>query len=141
ALRFLVEGTASATGEQFFASVVENLAKVFATIGAWVTEYHPDRRMLRAKAFLINGDWRRGYEYAIDGTPCEPVIDRREMIHIPEHRTGLFPRDLPLQKIGAVSYLAMPMFNEDGSVMGHLGVIDNRPMPRSERNQNLLRIF
>src|SRR5690606_30790174 len=102
---------------------------------------HPDRRMLRAKAFLINGDWRMGYEYAIDGTPCEPVIDRREMIHIPENLTGLFPRDLPLQKIGAVSYLAMPMFNEDGSVMGHLGVIDNRPMPRSERNQNLLRIF
>jgi PAS domain S-box-containing protein len=141
ALRFLVEGTAGATGEQFFVAVVENLARVFATCGAWVTEYHAARRILRAKAFLMHGQWRMGYEYAVDGTPCEPVIDRREMIHIPDNITGLFPRDLPLQKLGAVSYLAMPMFNEDGSVMGHLGVLDNRPMPQSDRNENLLRIF
>jgi PAS domain S-box-containing protein len=141
ALRFLVEGTASATGEQFFVAVVENLARVLATCGAWVTEYHPDRRILHAKAFLINGEWRMGYEYRVDGTPCEPVIDRREMIHIPDNVTGIFPLDRPLQKIGAVSYLAMPMFNEDGTVMGHLGVIDNRPMPQSDRNENLLRIF
>jgi PAS domain S-box-containing protein len=141
ALRFLVEGTASATGEQFFVAVVENLARVLATCGAWVTEYHADRRILHAKAFLINGEWRMGYEYRVDGTPCEPVIDRREMIHIPDNVTGIFPLDRPLQRIGAVSYLAMPMFNEDGTVLGHLGVIDNRPMPQSDRNENLLRIF
>ena len=141
ALRFLVEGTAGATGEQFFVAVVENLARVLATCGAWVTEYFPDRRMLRAKAFIIHGEWRMGYEYAVDGTPCEPVIDRREMIHIPENLAGLFPKDLPLQKLGAVSYMAMPMFDKEGNVMGHLGVLDNRPMPQSDRNENLLRIF
>jgi len=141
ALRFLVEGTAGATGEQFFVAVVENLANVFATSGAWVTEYRPEDRILHAKAFLINGEWRMGYEYAVDGTPCEAVIDRKEMIHIPENILGLFPHDRPLHKLGAVSYLAMPMFNEDGSVMGHLGVLDNQVMPHSTRNENLLRIF
>jgi PAS domain S-box-containing protein len=141
ALRFLVEGTAGSTGEQFFVAVVENLARVLATCGAWVTEYFPERRMLRAKAFLIHGQWRMGYEYAVDGTPCEPVIDRREMIHIAENLAGLFPEDLPLQRLGAVSYMAMPLFDEDGNVMGHLGVLDNRPMPQSDRNENLLRIF
>ncbi len=141
ALRFLVEGTASATGEQFFVAVVENLANVFATCGAWVTEYQSKRRMLCAKAFLIHGQWRMGYEYAVDGTPCEAVIDRRELIHIPENIAGLFPNDKPLQKLGAVSYMAMPLFEEDGSVMGHLGVLDNRPMPASTRNEHLLHIF
>ena len=37
ALRSIVEGTATETGEQFFASLVKSLADALDTHGAWVT--------------------------------------------------------------------------------------------------------
>ena len=48
ALRTLLEGTAAETGTRFFAALVENLAKALGTHGAWVTEYFPQTRRLRA---------------------------------------------------------------------------------------------
>jgi hypothetical protein len=57
ALRTILEGTANETGEGFFAALVENLAKVLGTHGAWVTEYIRHRRRLRAFAFWMDGQW------------------------------------------------------------------------------------
>jgi hypothetical protein len=55
ALRLVVEGTASGTGVEFFRALVKNLAAVMGTAGAWVTEYLPEARRLRAHAFWLNG--------------------------------------------------------------------------------------
>ena len=46
-LRRIAEGTAAATGEQFFRMLVQTLREVLATRGAWVTEYLPRERALR----------------------------------------------------------------------------------------------
>ncbi|MFU8861848.1 MAG: hypothetical protein ACNA8K_15640 [Cyclonatronaceae bacterium] len=35
----ILAGTAAHTGDEFFKSLVENLAKVLGTSGAWVTEF------------------------------------------------------------------------------------------------------
>ena len=51
ALRAILHGTAMETGEGFFAALVQNLAQVLNTHGAWVTEYLPEKRRLRAFAF------------------------------------------------------------------------------------------
>ncbi len=48
ALRLVVEGTASATGTEFFRALVKNLME---TAGAWVIEYFPEAGRLRAYAF------------------------------------------------------------------------------------------
>lgn len=141
ALRHIVEGTAAVTGEEFFTELVRNLAAALGVCGAWVTEYLRNERRLRAFAFLINGQWRPGYEYPLDGTPCAAVIDGGGIVHFPDRIVDLFPEDHGLARIGAVSYLAMPLFDAYGKVMGHLGVLDNKPMPRTERNEGLLRIF
>ena len=74
ALRKIVEGTATETGEQFFQALVKNLAAALNTHGAWVTEYFPEARRLRALAFWMGGQWLRDWEMVINGTPCERVI-------------------------------------------------------------------
>ena len=43
-LRTILEGTATETGERFFAALVDNLANALGTHGAWVTEYLPVNR-------------------------------------------------------------------------------------------------
>jgi len=88
-----------------------------------------NERRLRAFAFLINGQWRPDYEYPLDGTPCAAVIDGGELVHFPDRIVELFPEDHGLAKIGAVSYLAMPLFDAYGRVMGHLGAAVTNELP------------
>ena len=47
-VRAILEGTATETGERFFAALVENLAKALNTYSSWVTEYIEESRKLRA---------------------------------------------------------------------------------------------
>ena len=51
ALRAILQGTATETGHRFFSALVQSLAKALGTHGAWVTEYFPETRRLRALAF------------------------------------------------------------------------------------------
>lgn len=141
ALRAILEGTATETGQQFFAALVENLAKALSTHGAWVTEYFPEHRRLRALAFWFDGQWVSDYEVDITGSPCEQVIDQRRLVHFPDRLIELFPDDQEVADNGAVSYMGMPLLDTDGSILGHLAVIDRRPIPDDPRVHAIFKIF
>jgi PAS domain-containing protein len=141
ALRSIVEGTATETGERFFASLVENLAKALGTHGAWVTEYLEEPRRLRALAFWLGGQWVRDYEHVIDGTPCQAVIEGRRLVHYPDKILEIYPEEPDLRSIGAVSYMGVPLLDVDGKILGHLAVLDTQPMPAEPRALALFQIF
>ena len=141
ALRAIIEGTSTTTGKPFYTSLVESLSRTLNTSGAWVTEYLEESHRLRALAFRFNGEWVNEYEYDIAGTPCELVIKTGQPVHIPENVTSLFPNDPDLSMFGAVSYLGVPLMDPTGTVLGHLAVLDSRPMPTEPRLLSLFRIF
>lgn len=141
ALRAILEGTATETGQQFFTALVENLAKALGTHGAWVTEYFPDRRRLRALAFWMDGQWVRDYEVDIAGTPCERVIDTAQLVHFPDRILEIYPHEEELRAAGAVSYMGVPLQDTDGHVLGHMAVIDRRPIPEEPRIHAIFQIF
>jgi formate hydrogenlyase transcriptional activator len=128
-LRFLVEGTVSETGSEFFRALARNLSEALQTCGAWITEYLPETRRLRALAFWLNGGFLEHYEHAIDGTPCQAVIETKSRAHFPERLLEFFPTEPDLAALGAASYMGTPLLNADGTLLGHLAVLDNRPMP------------
>jgi PAS domain S-box-containing protein len=141
ALRTILEGTATETGEQFFKALVKNLAAALNTHGAWVTEYFPESRRLRALAFWMGDQWLDGWEMVVDGTPCERVIDQRCLIHIPDNLLNIYWDDPDVKAVGAASYMGMPLLDLDGRILGHLAVLDKRPMPAEPRAQALFQIF
>ncbi len=140
-LRGLVEGTASHTGTEFFTALVRGLCEALGTCGAWVTEYLPASRKLRALAFWLDGEPVSDYEYSLAGTPCEPVIDGRALVHIPDRCVELYPDDPDLKRLCAVSYMGLPLEGDDGRVLGHLAVLDRRPISRHPRTEAVFRIF
>ena len=141
ALRSILEGTATETGKNFFAALVKNLSRALNTHGAWVTEYFEASRRLKAIAFWLDGQWVADYEYKIDGTPCAPVIEGTRLVHIPDNVVELFPKDPDLQPMAAVSYMGVPLLDVDGRILGHLAVMDTRPMPEEPRLIALFKIF
>ncbi|MCG3121570.1 MAG: hypothetical protein ALAOOOJD_04725 [bacterium] len=141
ALRSILEGTAAQTGKRFFVALVKNLAKALNTYGAWVTEYIEESHRLRAHALWLGGKLIRDYEFRIEGTPCELVITGRQSVHCENNLLKLFPNDGDLRKIGAVSYMGVPLLDVDGKVLGHLAVLDTQPMPQEPRASSVFRIF
>lgn len=140
-LKKIVEGTSTDTGENFFKSLVKSLAEVLNVHGVWVTEYLRESHRLRAIAFYLGDDFVDEYEYEVEGTPCEPVLQRESVCHFPSRVIELFPRDPDLPKLGAVSYMGLALTDEDGTTLGHLAVLDNKPMDEIPEYYAMLEIF
>lgn len=148
AIRLILEGTAADIGERFFMSLVENLTKVLNTMGAWVTEYLEAERRLNSLAFIFDGRWLNGVQYDITNTACESVIVEKQLVHVKDRLLDLYqgnPDLTELEKIfedkNAISYLGVPLTDADEKVLGHLSVIDARPIPEDPQVVDIFRIF
>lgn len=140
-VRAILEGTATETGERFFAALVKSLAKALDTYSSWVTEYIEESRKLRAMAFWVDGQLAENFEIDITGTPCEAVIKSARLVHYPDNMMNLFPDSSSIREFAAVSYMGVPLIDSNGKILGNLAGLDNRPMPEEPRSQVLFRIF
>jgi len=141
ALTRILEGTSGEIGEGFFRALVQVLAGALGTRGAWVTEFDPERRRLRALAFWLSGQWLEDWEAPVDGTPCQVVVETRQLVHYPDRVIDLYPNDPSLRGANAVSYMGVPLLDLDGSVLGHLAVVDVQPMPDDPIRRAMFEIF
>ncbi|HUF63804.1 MAG TPA: sigma-54-dependent Fis family transcriptional regulator [Verrucomicrobiales bacterium] len=140
-LRVLVESTAGETGLPFFRALVQGLCESLPTHAAWVTEYLPGPQRLRALAFRAGNGWIEHYEYDLRGTPCETVIHRGDLVVIPDQVVQLYPSDPDLPPLEAVSYMGVPLYDEEGRLLGHLGALDNRAIIETAARSSVFRIF
>ena len=141
ALREIVEGTSAETGAGFFDALVKHLARSIGTKCAWVTEWLPEQRRLRALSFWNGENFTLDYEYPITDTPCESVIESRQLVIIPDRLIDLYPKDPDLPPHGAMSYMGVPLFDTDGQVLGHLAVLDDKPASENESATAIFNIF
>jgi len=140
-VRAILQGTATETGERFFAALVENLSKALNTYSSWVTEYIEESRQLRSLAFWVNGRLAEDFKIDITGTPCEAVINSARLIHYPDNMMALFPNNSAIRAFAAVSYMGVPLIDSNGKILGNLAVLDNQPMPEEPHSEVLFRIF
>jgi PAS domain S-box-containing protein len=140
-VRAILEGTATETGERFFAALVENLSKALNTYSSWVTEYIAESRQLRSLAFWADGHPMENFLIDIAGTPCERVLESARLVHYPDNISELFPNSSTIKDFSAISYMGVPLIDSNGKILGNLAVLDNQPMPEALRSQVLFRIF
>jgi predicted ATPase/transcriptional regulator with GAF, ATPase, and Fis domain len=140
-LRSIMEGTASVTGSDFFYSLVRHLGAALQVRYAFVTECREGmKRRARTLAFWKGEEFGDNFEYDVSLTPCMEVLEGKTCFH-PRNLQGLFPADRDLVDLKAESYLGVPVFDAAGEVIGHLAVIDDRPMDDSSRSVSILRVF
>ena len=53
----------------------------------------------------------------------------------------LYPKDPDLPQHGAMSYMGVPLFDTDGQILGHLAVLDDKPMAENESVTAIFNIF
>ncbi len=140
-LRNIAEGTAQATGEEFFRSLVEHLARSLEIRYCFVAECTDNAKTrVQTLAFWAAECFTDNVEYPLRGTPCENVIAGSPRVY-PDRLQQLFPDDKELVALGAQSYAAVPAVNLAGEILGHLVVMDTRPRVFGDREFSILRIF
>ena len=135
ALRAIVEGTAQATGEDFFRSLVRNLSLATGVPNAFVAEFAGTSTRVRTLAFWAKNQFLPQREWDLPGTPCEIVLNG-EFCHFPSGVSQRFPKEE-----GVESYLGVPLRDARGQVLGHLAVFDEKLMPAEPKLLFTFRIF
>lgn len=136
-LRAITEGTAAATGGDFFRSLVRHLAKALHVHCAFVTEC-TDATLTRVRtlAYIEEGQFQENFEYDLAGAPCERVINGSSYF-CPNQLETLFPTE-----VGMESYLGVSLVDSAGRIIGHLAVINDHPIEiNPQHHTSILQIF
>jgi formate hydrogenlyase transcriptional activator len=141
ALREIAEGTAAATGQDFFYSLVRHLASALQVRYAFLTECLPDvPSRVRTLAFWKGEGFADNFEYDLAPTPCRMVMEGKTAV-FPAEVQRLFPEDRDLVELSAQSYLGIPVRDAASQVVGHLAVLDVKPFAEAARAAPVLRAF
>ena len=140
ALHAVVEGTVRGTGQEFFQSLVRHLAQAIDVRYAVIAEFPKAPPHVRTLAFWQRDHIGDNFEYDFTGTPCAEIV-RGGLVHYPTGVSRLFPQATPLVERRIDSYMAVPLVDGAGNILGHLAVFDERPMPAEPRRGFMLRIF
>ena len=115
------------TGPEFFRALVRHLAGALGFRHALVAETLPERPgVVRTLAVWSGDDFGETMEYPLHGTPCEQVVGRSFCQH-PRDVQKLFPGDRDLVRMGAESYVGMPLRGSDGGDLGLIALIHDAP--------------
>ena len=72
--------------------------------------------------------------------PCETVLTRK-CVHHPDQLRVLYPHVQLIQDIGVTSYCGVPIVDSSDRIIGHLAIMDSKPMPDHLRATSILGIF
>jgi signal transduction histidine kinase len=141
-LRAIAEGTAGAVGEEFLRGLVRNVAEAFGAKMAFVAEAtQSDGTHVRVVAAWYDGQyWDEPYEYDTKGQPCALAVENA-VVAFPDALTKRFPEDKAAIEMGLQSYLAVCLRGAGGTHLGHMAVLDARPMEADDEDIVALRIF
>ena len=139
-LRVIAEGTTSVVGGEFFHVLVHHLAEALGVKYAFVAEFAGIKTRVRTLAFWEGDHFLDNFEYELAGTPCEAVL-AGEMRLYKQGVWTLFPKGPALAGMKAESYLAIPLSDTEGKVLGHLAVLDTKPMGAAPDDLSIFNIF
>jgi len=138
ALRSVLAATINTSGEQYFRTLVTQLASIFNVRYAFVAELL-DYNTARTLALWAGESLADNIIYSLNGAPCENVVEKGFCIH-PDNVQQKFPEDHHLVEMGAVSYIGTPLSDSHGNPIGILAILDDKPFDQIDFAEYLMSI-
>lgn len=139
ALLAVVEGVATQTGEEFFSSFVRRMATAFNVQYAYLSEMDAEGAHFRSIAAWGPGAFLQPFVVPA-GSPCETVLTG-QVVHHPDQLRTIYPHVRLIADLGVVSYCGVPIVDRTGRVIGHIALMDNKPMPDGKLVIPILQVF
>jgi transcriptional regulator with GAF, ATPase, and Fis domain len=138
-LRAITQATATATGSAFFSSLVEHLATALQVRRVFIAECLPNDRA-RSRAVWLDQVPQPNFEYSLVETPCMKVTRGETCLYSHEVRR-YFPTNPVLARLNAESYLGVPLWGSTRQVVGHMVLVDDKPMSEDPLWISVLQTF
>jgi PAS domain-containing protein len=136
----IAKGVAGKTGESFFRSLVEQLARALNADLALAGALQPDGERISILASYGTAGPASVAQYDLAGSPCANVV-RQQVCSYPSDVQRLFPEDHMLVELDAQGYAGSPMIDSTGRCIGLICVISQRPLAGPKLAEELLTIF
>jgi len=139
-LRWIAQATAPLTGDDFFRTLMRNLAEAFGFRRAFIAECvdRPTTRV-RTLAFWSDEQFRPNHEFDLAGTPCEMTI-RDGQVYCVQDR--LAEQYAWARRQHLDSYLGAPIFDASGrGLIGHVAFETSGTIDRSVLDNPVFQIF
>jgi PAS domain S-box-containing protein len=132
--------TSTTTGQAFLELLVQGLSKATNATLAIVGAYDAAGQRMLARAAAARGELVPPFEYNLAGTPCANVVDG-DVCYYPNGVATLFPEDAALTAKGIESYLGAPVLGSDGTPIGLIVLLHDRPLEAHETPERLVRLL
>ncbi|MBA2176699.1 EAL domain-containing protein [Halobacillus locisalis] len=135
------EAFSTSNGQSFFNFFVRYLAKALRVSTVVVGEVSgEDRNVITTISMYQNGQITSGFEYSLEHTPCEGVIQTNECFY-PKDVQARFPEDDFLQRHDIESYFGKTLLNSNGDVIGIIAIMDDQPLINGPLSRAIFQIL
>lgn len=140
-LGLILHSTARHTGTDFLDLLVRELSEAFGVCCGFVSEaLDASAARVRIAAIWIDGRSGENFDYDVAGKPCADVFENGLSL-IEREAYRRFPADDWLREQRIESYLAIPFYDAGGMPLGHIGIVDRKPLHKSHYQETVLRLF
>ena len=135
----IVQRIKGEVGEGYIRALVKNMALALGVQYAIISERVSYADRVRTRALWGRGEFLDDFEIPFVGCPCEAAL-RGEIIHVPDGVRTKYPDAPYMEEWKIESYCGVPVIANGGSIIGHIGVMDDKSMPDGSRAIALLEI-
>ncbi|GHC78892.1 hypothetical protein GCM10007320_19690 [Pseudorhodoferax aquiterrae] len=131
----------TSTGDAFFRTMAQHMAQAVGARAAFVGRLHtPERQTVRSIAAVVDGAFRENAEFALIGTPAEPLL------HQPSCYTETLPQPSPAMACALGSwrpaaYAGVRLEDSAGGLLGMLVTLFDQRPPDVELVLSTMQIF
>ncbi|TVQ65120.1 MAG: GAF domain-containing protein, partial [Spirulina sp. DLM2.Bin59] len=139
--RSLVTQTATHTGSDFFAALVEKLAQALGMDYALIAELIPGETP-RLQTLAVWGDGQRleNFSYELMDRPCGIVVTTGKPLLIADQLQTVCGHNPQLASMAAVSYWGMPLLESEGRVLGTLCLLHRQALAVTPESEEMITI-
>ncbi|MEM9227447.1 MAG: PAS domain S-box protein, partial [Verrucomicrobiota bacterium] len=141
AVERIATSISASTGRAFFRELTNHITETLGVMYAVVGELKDaESARIRTLSVSRHGKRERNFEYPTVGTPFAVLLDSQHAL-CTENAQECYPNDSKLKKLGAESYIGVPLLDAKRKVIGMLSVVDNKPIKEPDFLLSALTIF
>lgn len=136
----LAEGWIEEESQSIFASVVLTLTHVLNVKYSFVGIFNQPLEQVDVRALSKNSKIQKQFSYPLEGTPCHNVLQTGQLT-VQRGIQEAYPSDKDLKDWKVDGYIGVALKNNRQESIGHLAIMDTKPIENPEFLLSILKIY
>jgi PAS domain S-box-containing protein len=128
------------TGSSYFSEFTKFCCETVGVKYALVGIFSFEKNEVDTISFRADNAEVHDYKYKLENTPCDVVLKGGDCSYS-NNIQNYFPKDETLKKFGIISYLGIPLMDENKLPIGIIALMDDKPMEDILYKEKLLRFL